>query len=857
MDLRYELYLRSDCEFYYPNVIDKEETKYIIKDIPDSWIDELDSSQHWRYLSPNPYFLPPQGWKIHITSTLEQSQETLNRVSSFLFQEKIAFKFVFSHWDLAFKNSKYGDRSSSGKFITIYPPTEYVFLYLLEKLSSLLFELDKGVYILNDNRWENSNVFFRYGAFVEMQTSDGQPAILNEKNEFIPDLRLPYYNVPDFVSIPIKIQEMELKKQKSMETVSDLDNYEIIDVLHFSNGGGVYKAFSKLEEKIVILKEGRLQAGLDGQSVDSYTRIDTEFKNLSSLKNVETVVNVIEKFRVWEHNYLVEDFIDGVSLNSWIANHYPFIAEESDIEAYSEKVKTILDKVVRGIEKIHAEGIGIGDLSPSNILVISDSLEIKFIDFEVAGKLKSSNIYGLKTPGYSTVLSKNREESDWFSCLRIAYSLLMPISPINDISLYNETKMDWWIKNRYPVNIFNYLVKLKERVYSYFPSISEELQRYNLETVYDNFELVSVVQKLRQGLLNNLNCSQPSLLPGDIRQYEMSGGMLNVFTGSFGVILALYRTGSVPPEIHSWLRKYSAPEFIDSLDGGLFTGKSGIACVLFELGYCSLATDILNSIDIDSISNISLFTGLSGIGLAYLSFYSMTQEEKYLSQSKTIALRIAKSMELGISLESVDPDFIPMGLLEGWSGSVLLFVSLYRVTQESQWLEYAEKAMDLELENCEMDSSNLLNIKDDFRFLPYLAGGSVGVGIALLILSKESSKSIYIEKFKQIEKVILTACSFSVGLFRGFGSFLLFYSLLKAEYGTISLESESLFKTLYVYLIEKDETLYVPGEFGYRISYDYFSGSAGLLLVLEGIINRNWKNWFPIMEKAIENCGVL
>ena len=51
--------------------------------------------------------------------------------------------------------------------------------------------------------------------------------------------------------------------------------------LHFSNAGGVYLALK--DNKKVVLKEGRQQAGLDANQKDGFTRVKNEATILKKL----------------------------------------------------------------------------------------------------------------------------------------------------------------------------------------------------------------------------------------------------------------------------------------------------------------------------------------------------------------------------------------------------------------------------------------------------------------------------------------------------------------------------------------------------------------------------------------------
>ncbi|CJS84126.1 lantibiotic synthetase protein [Streptococcus pneumoniae] len=265
MDLRYVEFLSPGNLFYELVTPNKIVNNYRIPSLnSEEWQQNTDIN--WSYCINTKKKMPKQGWKIHITTFIDEAQKTLDIVLPYLIENEISFKFVPNERQLLFKNSKNGDRASSGKFITIYPYDNKTFLTLLSDLDNLTKALKKGPYILNDKRWKYSNVFFRYGAFVSMYVNkDGQnvPAIQRSDGTLIPDVRAPYYEVPDFVEEPVEIQIMTKKVDAELdkEDTSKFDSYNVISALHFSNGGGVYKV--EKNGKTFVMKEGRLGSGLD------------------------------------------------------------------------------------------------------------------------------------------------------------------------------------------------------------------------------------------------------------------------------------------------------------------------------------------------------------------------------------------------------------------------------------------------------------------------------------------------------------------------------------------------------------------------------------------------------------------
>jgi len=82
--------------------------------------------------------LPSQGWKIHVSSCLEDVDTTLAAVWEYCVPRGLAFKFLRSEAVLVMMNSKAAFRGSSGKLVTIYPADESQLELVLKELDELL-----------------------------------------------------------------------------------------------------------------------------------------------------------------------------------------------------------------------------------------------------------------------------------------------------------------------------------------------------------------------------------------------------------------------------------------------------------------------------------------------------------------------------------------------------------------------------------------------------------------------------------------------------------------------------------------------------------------------------------------------
>ena len=201
LDMKYLEFCQDGSPFYVPSksaAIDPYKV-----DIPKEWSKHIHGP--WTSLTSPNTELPIQGWKIHVTATLDNAQSILDAVCSYCFEHGLTFKYLSSSKALSDQNWKYANRSGSGKFITIYPVGDESFSQSLEGLDELLCE-EKGPYILSDRRWKNGPLYYRYGSFLRrFDDTPGTSSLLNPEGELEEDKRLPVYSPPKWAKSPISI----------------------------------------------------------------------------------------------------------------------------------------------------------------------------------------------------------------------------------------------------------------------------------------------------------------------------------------------------------------------------------------------------------------------------------------------------------------------------------------------------------------------------------------------------------------------------------------------------------------------------------------------------------------------------
>ncbi|PNZ71807.1 class III lanthionine synthetase LanKC [Mammaliicoccus stepanovicii] len=814
---------------------------------------------------PKSSHFPNQGWKIHISATIEDASCLLYNVSEFLINNKVAFKFVPSEHMLENKNSKSADRAYSGKFITVYPRDVEHFHWLLKELEHITSDFEEGPYILNDCQWKNSNVFYRFGGLKKMiKRIDGIDTLVIYDNEgnSLEDLRVPYYYVPEFVEKPDFIIENEQLNNEEFNKLNDFENFE---ALHFSNAGGVYKV-NKGEKKF-ILKEGRRKAGLDGDRNDGFSRIKNEYRSLKRLQNINGIANIYEYFEIWKHNYILEEFIEGNTLQEYIASNYPFSYDEHEYKSYSNKCIVILEKLHKIIEEIHNLGLAVGDLSTNNIL-INDQLEVHIIDFEVSCDKNKKYKLLLGTPGMINVNSKNYEEADWYSFYKICRFMFLPISSIHELSPKIKNKHDKFIKNKFGDRIINYILQFEKYQY---PNINFWPEAFNL---YNSLEVPTTdieIDKINDFILNSIrslikycDTDNLNLIPGNIYANNNYLSKFNYAHGSFGVISALSKNNAIKNNeaLEFWIETtlYIIREYkINSIEElGLYNGLSGIMNVLYELGYENEVYQYIKSVvslieneDLTVMSNISIYSGLTGIVLTLASYNDIFTDLNLSKVIDKITLTIINKFDQNIS-EKTELD---MGLISGWSGAALFLWKWGELTKNNVMKKKTFEIIEYINNNYIVKIGKELTLKNNGKYSPYLSNGALGFKLLLLEIYKDDKNALPIDLLDYIEVISQEppyTNTFDSGLMSGYSGFLI-YENAKKNLLSNGKNMDEIVKNLNIYMLsDSDGNILFPGKFGLKCSMDIEEGISGLIMCLYDLGKNQWNSWLPLPKSNLK-----
>lgn len=841
--------------FYYKRYTPEDFKIFEVHNLKEGWSVNL-GDESWTMYSIIGKELPIQGFKIHVSSVYDEAQDVLNVVSDILIKEGVFFKHINNSKTLFNMYSKHGNRSSAGKFITIYPNNDEQFLLLLDILYSSLKNFKEGPYIFTDKQFKNSNVYYRYGAFKNIKNDEGHYCIVDPLGNLIQDERGNKFKLPSFIKLPDKLQSLENAKESPVEHESPLKKYKIEKAIRYSNAGGIYSAVRIADGMPCIIKEARSQIGLDRDYVTSLSRLNNEYESLKLLSDVDGVIKVIDYFKVWKHTFLVEERADGVSLHTWLARNYPFSIEE-DSKAYFEKVVIIIEKLKNTVENMHKKGVYMCDLQTQNI-IIDENLNIKIIDFEVAERSSEDTKIRMATKGFSHPLNTIPKDRDWYSINRILHMCLMPTGSVYDLDMKINTSQCFWIFKNFGIDIFNYYYDFQIEVgnnISNFNNIfmntydeSRKIIDGNLKNI-DNTDVFKVLDMMKNALITNIDTESDIFINGDIRQFEMDCGKFNIQNGSFGAILALNRTNMLDDSIKSWISKQVPKLLQTEYNNGFFSGRAGIASVLYECGYVDESIELMNIISSSlnlKTKDVSFRSGLSGIGISFATFYNETGDVSFLIHAKKIRDSILNILESEEKINGTDWDSVDVGLMDGYSGISLFFSVMYSVTSEQKYIDYSKAFLDKDLLRKFKHNDGSLQLLDkNNRALPYLSNGSIGLGIAIDFLNNASGIYHYADVLEEVKKIKNTKITIDASLFDGVLGFLMLTSIYK------DVSVEDMISIASIYFLQKEEAIYIPGKMFYKLSSDLHTGVTGAILALICAIERDSTLWIPMVGRSL------
>jgi len=836
---QYEAYCLADPLFYdTPSQRPTRNPDFPItkRETPPAW--DHEPSDTWMYYAPTDRALPPQGWKIHVSSGLADAERTLETVWDYCVPRRLAFKFLRNQATMIMLNSKSAFRGSSGKLVTIYPADQNQFELTLKELDGLLAGV-RGPYILSDLRYGDGPLFVRYGGFAErycLANGTRTLALEDAGGNLVPDVRGPVFALPPWVTLPEFLTPH--LAARSAVTTTDLP-YRIESALQFSNGGGVYYGHDTRTGEAVVLKEGRPYAGLDSAERDAVTRIAHERDILECLAGLDVVPAVRDHFLLGDHQFLVQEFVDGNPLQRELVYRYPLThpdCTERDLAEYVGWALEMLRRVDAAVDALHERGVVFGDLHPENILVTPETRTV-LIDFEVATLAEDNGRATLAHPAYQAPSDRRGIDVDRYALACLHLGMFAPqLTAMGRLDAGKVRQLADMIIESFPVPadviepaVDTILGSARKRDSAASPSPLRELPMPGVQP-WD---------RVRESMCRAVVASatpdrDDRLFPGDIAQFKPGGG-INVAHGAAGVLFALSATGAGRfPEYEKWLRERALRTVAD-VPPGFYDGLHGVAHVLAHLGHEQDALDVVEramTAPLDTVE-LGLYSGLAGIGLNLLHFADRTGDTTFADLAARVVDIVSDRLGGVTDVPEISGGDNPhAGLMFGSSGPALLFVHAYERTGDASLLGLAEIALRQDLRRCIRVKDGTLQVNQDWRTLPYLDEGSVGIALALDRYLTHCPDDELRSALGELRAVTRSDYFVQSGLFTGRAGMIACAGMAERTDDRPSPATHRLLRGLRWHALSHAGGLAYPGNQLLRLSMDLATGSAGVLLAV-------------------------
>ena len=757
------------------------------------------------------------GWKIHISCTLKNSDEILNLVKSYLIVHEINFKYLKDIELYMYNSSKNGDRTSYGKYITIYPKSLNDFKVCIEDLYQKLKKFE-GPYILSDRRYKDCKcLYYRYGSNIFNNKFDKKGNVLrtfyiNDK-EYI-DEALPYFNLPTGLEDPL-IDNYSTGTGKYF-----LKNYQIISAIKFSPIGGVYRCKDKRNKKIYIVKEYYQHTGIITENIDSIYIANKAKENLLKLKEFEFIVKYHEDFFDWENYYLATEYVEGLTFEQYIVKNNEIVvgSDEYKVKQYFSKLINIIEKIIKKIIILVDNNYFLGDISPSNI-IIKDG-DVFFIDIEILSK-NANNVSDYNA--YSLGFGKKE------------YSLLQNIKyAISNLILYGLNKKHTLFDK---FTIEEILYPIIQR-YPFLCSCVVNLYKIRSEKT----SLIEIPYILKDIKSNNNVCLISCKLENNYKLNKYNVYIENEIInknslgyGSLGIYLANYYLNNID---------YKAEDFIkyenDFRTNSFLYGCAGLLYIfdLFKFDSKKILNCVINNLDYE---DFTLETGISGIGIALINNYKIYKNENIYKILDNICTKLIKQY---IKYLTVNMDY---SINKGLGGIALFLTYFSEFDKTNKYKKYSKRYIDLILKNIRQTNYvNLVFSKDEKNTTKYyIKNGIFGILNLLIIYGKinqtdKYDKYIY-KLINQCSKIYSPSPSFYFGSAGFLYTYLHLYEYTKDKK---IIENAKLYYNDTLITL-KDNKFYHPN---LKFNLDNFlEGDYGIFCVLKMFEDRRVFNIFPFI----------
>ncbi|WP_434744091.1 class III lanthionine synthetase LanKC [Micromonospora sp. SH-82] len=824
----------------------------------------VDTAGIWARCLPRPMAdLPGYGWKLHVSSRPADVTAVLAAVLDEYEVEPFNFKCVRDSVLALSQVARWWPRGGAGKAVTVYPESTGHALRLADRLSRRLAAFD-GPYILSDRRYRDSRVVhYRYGTFRNGGGIDTDGHTVSEvtgpDGTVWCDDRTPKFDPPQWAgpdpfgpAVP----------DDSSGTGSDLlRRYRITGVLRHTTAGGVYAATGP-DGRDVVIKEARPHTAVAPDGSDAVERLHREHRFLEKLVGTGIAPRPLELATVWEHTFLVQERMPGVTLQVWLGRNQPLAQGHFDAgthATYRARVASLLTQLRTALATCLDHGVVYNDVSLGN-MIVDDEDALRLIDFESGREVGGDPHRHQRTAGFAPAPGSPAwsDDDQWlrFGVAAVEAACLAPRNSLFALdpvaagrSIAHAGRLVGWDTDGL-LRILDTGVPGIRAATEPAPApqsarvgrrepLRDDPATAPLDATDPGGIAVDIARHIRASATPE---RADRLFPADPELFRTNP--LSVAWGAAGILRALrHLDGEVDPEHVTWV--YRRLDVGRPLPPGLYVGSAGIAVALLETGCPDRAADLLESATIraerDPDLPADVATGRAGIGLALLAAADLTGDPAYLDRAAAVARRLRHDAEddgTGLWWAPKPGTTRSIGYLYGSSGVAGFLTALAVATDDRQHLRTARRALDHDLDRGQVRACGGLGYNAHVgavAYEPYYSRGGSGVAMAAAALLAATGDDRLRELLPSMVRGLVTPITVQPGLFTGttsIGEMLLDVRAVLPGTPYVDDGLRDLVAALCTLGRRTGQGIAVPGSGLARYSCDVATGSAGVALFL-------------------------
>ena len=887
---------------YYENIDlyepDDDLIHVVRRELPEDWA--IHTGGFWSSCVPPGWESIEHGWKIHLSSSIERSEDTLAIAARACAEAGVSFKFCADKRMLDMSLGKNWSRFQTGKFVTAYPRDPDEFRRLIDVLHNGTRHLS-GPHILTDRAYADSRtVFYRYGAHRGRYRVDPygrkSPGYTLDDGTWIEDVRGPTFRLPPGLTDPFEAPAEsdtatgERGNGNGNGPIVLRDRYQVDGVIKFNASGGISHGIDLQDGQRIVIREVRgLLGHLETEMPEDPAHIlKREARLLETLTHTGLVPRYVDLFQEWEHWFLVVERLDAISL--WGHSMEIYFSGEDNRSVFGlDRIVATIQSIAKGLQTIHDHGIVLRDLTKNNILFSNTDGQIKFIDLEFAYALSDTGKW-LRgwTPGYASaeqaasqrpsprddhyafgvlildmltfcaagldlgrdgVMAKLRLVLGDLGLPQELYTLVEGLTDRDPAARWDLARATAYLAGIRTPDAGRLMLPSREQLLRVEP-VSAEARRAIAETHAGVLDFLRATCELQR---------RDRLWPASPELY-----MTNPVSMQYGAIgpawLLLQADGAVDPRILDWIEAHARAQ---PLPPGLYSGLGGLVLMLLQAGRRESALALADTADMrpEAFEHSSLYYGIAGLGLIRLHLWRATGDDDHLRRAIAVGdtlLERAIRTDAGLHWIAGGTTFLGFG--DGQSGIAVFLDFLAAASGESRFSEAAGLALDFDLAHAlEIGGRRVwkthVGAKAATPNLPHMRFGSAGIGSACIRHYALTGDPRYRESALDCAHTVRARISNKIWQDEGnsgYGEFMLDLSRFLDEPAFEQIAYRHA-ESIVVHALRRPEGIAFPGFDHFRICCDYSSGSAGIGLFLDRLLGTKARLW--MLDDLLPNRG--